>query len=403
MHKPRKIINLMLCAVVIVILTACSTPSIKPFADQTMAISHLVTSETTELNKAMDRGLKIEQSLPEGSRLLSKDTGLCNKANEIKKTTDGKSITLTPEESGIIARATRLCVKKTDNKETFDPAKEVSLADEYKAAMEITDELFTELTKYSASLVSLAESGQKGEESLKQMESNLNKAAALIGVINPAAGGGIAIVNNTTTFIAKQVTIAQANNGLRESMELVNPTILKISKQFHDIFYPNTILSINAFYTLEDSEIDKNTPLTAVKLKKKEVDFEDDIFGQIYSYLDSGSAVNNEIICSSPKGEKCFSKISYDNYVSFKEFMDKYVTPSAKNIVEQRKTLADWKAERINHIKTIDKLLYAWVAEHQRVIGVLNSCDSGNFKKCIDYKSLNMELLLKNTNMTLEN
>lgn len=269
--------------------------------------------------------------------------------------------------------------------------------------MEITDELFTELTKYSASLVSLAESGQKGEESLKQIESNLNKAAALIGVINPAVGGGIAIVNNTTTFIAKQVTIAQANNGLRESMELVTPTILKISKQFHDIFYPNAISSINAFYTLEDSEIDKNTPLNAVKLRKKEVDFEDDIFGQIYSYLDSASAGNNEIICSSSKGGKCFSKISYDNYVSFKEFMDKYVTPSAKNIVEQRKTLANWKAERINHIKTIDKLLYAWVAEHQRVIGVLNSCDSGIFKKCIDYKSLNMELLLKNTNMTLEN
>lgn len=399
-----KTISLMLLAVVFVTLTACSTPSIKPFADQTIAISNLVTSETTELSKAMERGVRIEkEGFPEEERTLSKDVALCENANKIKISTDGKPITLTPEESGIIALATRLCVQEDGNEKKFDPSIKVTLADEYKATMEITDELFTELTKYSAGLVSLAESGQKGEESLKEIESNLNKAAALIGVIDPAIGGGIAIANKTTTFVAKQVTTAQANIGLRESMKLANPTIVELNKQFHDIFYPNAILSINSFNNLENSEISLNNPVNAIKLKKKEVYFEENIFAKILENLNNNSIESNGIICSSPSGGNCFSKVSYENYVSFKEFMEKYVTPSAKNIVEQRKMVAGWKDERIKNIKAIDKLLNAWVAEHQRVIGVLDSCDSGNFKKCLDYKSLDLDVLLKKNNMAMEN
>ncbi len=46
-------------------------------------------------------------------------------------------------------------------------------------------------------------------------------------------------------------------------------------------------------------------------------------------------------------------------------------------------------------MKAIDKLLSAWVAEHQRVIGVLYTCKSGTLKQCVDYKSLDLEVMLK--------
>ncbi len=75
--------------------------------------------------------------------------------------------------------------------------------------------------------------------------------------------------------------------------------------------------------------------------------------------------------------------------------MNKYVTPAAEDIAKQRKRLADWKVERIKNMKAIDKLLSTWVAGHQRVIGVLSTCKSGTFKQCVDYKSLDLEVMLK--------
>ena len=390
-----------LIMVLIGALTACSTPNIKPFADQTVAISNLVTKETTELSQAMDRGLKIDKSLPQSSRILSKDGCLCSDANTISLKTNSSikdnPVTLTPDEAGIVAIASSLCVKQNNKKKVFDATKKVTPAEEYKAVMDITDELFTALTKYSVGLVSLAESGQKGEESLKQLEANLNKAAAVIGVVDPVTGGGVAIVNKTTVFIAKQATIFQTNKALRKSMESAHPTLIKVAKQYHDVFYPNAILAINAFHTLEDAEIDKYTPGNATKLKKKEVTFENNAFAQLCTCLEKNASGNEvaKIICSTPDESNCFSKVSYDNYVAFKEFMNKYVTPAAEDIAKQRKRLADWKVERIKNMKAIDKLLSTWVAGHQRVIGVLSTCKSGTFKQCVDYKSLDLEVMLK--------
>ena len=388
-----KLLKMAMPILVMVFIQGCSVANVKPFADETTKVSMLVASEVKEVNKVLEKAVVIDKervkalqdinndasnstiverakAFFDNSGGLDEDTKICSMYNDTAKKASANS---TFPKQMVEVFAPRICMgKKKDGKASYQKNKKVSYAQLYIAANDSLNSVYNELAQYANQLTALAAAGENGEEAVKSLETHLNSALTLLGFAE------VVIASKVVTGIADNFTKIQTNSGLRHAVSTAQPSIEKIAKLIGETIVPHLVQTTSDLSEVNRQAILIDHPSNYIALHNTAYTVENDALLIIKDQISD--------ICNDKNSDKCFSKADLSNFEAMMKFMDKYAKPGYQAIVDKRTEWESWAIERKANWIKVGQLTKLLAKEHHRILGVLDSCEGGSFKKCFEFK-----------------
>jgi len=408
-----KLLKITMPILAIVFIQGCSVANIKPFADEAVKVNALVAEEVKEINIELEKAEQIgdesrkrfteqnctqnsdEESCKELKRIVdkqgNKNSYLCQMYNKDTKKVDESNQAFqskvkgldedvkTAFKKGITVFAPRLCMKGSGKRATYNSKQIVSKRALIMASNNALSSSFGELSQYAHQLTVLAAKGDGSDEAIDSLQANINSALSLLGFAT------VTIATEAVKKGAKLLQHKDVNDGLREAVTAADDAIKNYATLIKEVAAYQQI-QIASIARVKHNNSTNLIPMQYIRAEKKAYGIENAAVASI---------LINSKLCGGKNASNCFSSSDLSNFKAMVNFYDQYVRPKANAIREERKKVAQWKAEKIASWQKISQLTAVLAKEHGRLQTTLDTCKMGSLKKCVQFKPSEIFSLIK--------
>ena len=327
--------------------TACATPNLKPFAEQTTKMVTAVESD----------GKAIDDSFNEMARLSKR---------------------LQAQRKDQAERYRELTAKFEGNQKSFAASGKLitALLDQ---AMAYTDQL--------AVLVEAGEQGKAAADSLLDSVKRFDVVAGMPGlVIGSGVKSALETVASAATRIQAQESLARASKEAQPAVEAVAGAIIAIEDDFDTIALANKnelvrlqqdIAGVNLIGLYEDIAAAREHYYRGLRLRLIPVSAE------------NGFCVTQQAL----PDQNCMGAQDIQTVAALNGIMQQ-IEPAYLNYQDQVKKISAWQQERTGNARSIQATAKAWASAHRKIQETLEQCGGLRAMKCREFNPSQLKSLL---------